>query len=146
MSNRKPILEEALTAWRETSKDEVLADSTRGALFNEIQALGEAAEAPFVPSLARAWRWAFLGSVPVVALTAVLILAGGHHPAADSRLAASKVDGQVVFTLANGRADHVIYRSTDPYSFDRAAAVKMARNRYTENASGGPSLVFYRID
>jgi hypothetical protein len=51
-----------------------------------------------------------------------------------------------VFTLANGKTEHLIYRSTDPQSFDRSSAVKMARNRYTEDATGGPTLVFYKID
>jgi hypothetical protein len=142
------ILDEALTAWRETSREETLSESARSGLFNEIRSSAGSTADAFVPSVTRAWRWAFLGSVPVVALAAVLMLAGDHgrRLVGGQRLSASKVDGQVVFTLANGKTDHMIYRSTDPQSFDRADAVKMSRNRYTENATGGPALVFYRID
>lgn len=147
MESRNDILDEALAAWRKSNNDEALSPSARTALFDDVRVLGEAAQAPFVPSLTRAWRWAFLGSVPVVALAAVLMVAGGgHSPASAAPLAAAKVSGQVVFTLANGKTDHLVYRSTDPQSFDRTAAVKMARNRYSENATGGPNLVFYRID
>ena len=146
MNTPKDILDDALAAWRETSEDETLSGSARTNLFGDVRALGDASQAPFVPSLARAWRWAFLGSLPVVALTTVLMVAGDRGPAASSHLAAAKVSGQVVFTLANGTAEHLVYRSTDPQSFNRTEAVKMARNRYSENATGGPTLVFYRID
>lgn len=146
MDNRTDILDKALKAWRESSKEETLSGPARSALFSEVRTLGESPEGVFVPSVARAWRWAFLGSVPVVALATVLMVAGDHHSVTGSRLAATKVDGQVVFTVANGKADHLLYRSTDPQSFGRTPAVKMARNRYIENATGGPALVFYRID
>ena len=149
MDTRKnDILDEALAAWSGTSQDETLSGQSRTALFSEVRSMGEGSDAVFVPSLTRAWRWAFLGSVPVVALTAVLMVAGNpeRQLGVATQLSAAKVHGQLVFTLANGNTHHLIYRSTDPQSFDRSAAVKMARNRYTEDATGGPTLVFYRID
>jgi hypothetical protein len=147
MDTRKDILDEALAVWRESNSDEALSPSARTALFDEVRALSGATQAPFVPSLTRAWRWAFLGSVPTVALLAALMIVGGDRSTASAApLAAAKVSGQVVFTLANGKSDHLVYRSTHPQSFDRTAAVKMARNRYSEKATGGPNLVFYRID
>jgi hypothetical protein len=143
----KNLLDTALAAWRESSQDETLSERSRTALFAEVRSM-EGAEGVFVPSVTRAWRWAFLGSVPVVAITAVLVLTGDHlQPlGTNPQLTASKVHGQVVFTLANGKTEHLIYRSTDPQSFDRSSAVKMAKNRYTEDATGGPALVFYKID
>jgi len=140
------VLDEAVAVWRSSHEDETLSESAKAGLFCEVRTLDEAAGAPFSPSLTRAWRWAFLGSVPVVAIAAVLMVAGDHRPATAAHLAAAKVNGQLVFTLANGKTDHVLYRSTDPQMFDRSLPVKMARNRYSENATGGPSLVFYRID
>jgi hypothetical protein len=142
------ILDDALAAWRETSKDEALSGPARTALFSEVRSMGDGSNEAFVPGLTRAWRWAFLSSVPVVALTAVLMVAGDHGKqlGMPPQLSAAKVHGQLVFTLANGTTNHLIYRSTDPQTFDRSAAVKMARNRYSENATGGPTLVFYRID
>ena len=142
------ILDDALAAWRETSKDETLSGPARTALFSEVQAMGDGSNQSFVPGLTRAWRWAFLSSVPIVALTAVLMVAGDRENqlGAAPQLTAAKVHGQLVFTLDNGSTDHTIYRSTDPQTFDRSGAVKMSRNRYTEDATGGPTLVFYRID
>ena len=142
------ILDDALAAWRETSKDEALSGPARTALFSEVRSMGDGSNEAFVPGLTRAWRWAFLSSVPVVALTAVLMVAGDHGKqlGMPPQLSAAKVHGQLVFTLANGTTNHLIYRSTDPQTFDRSAAVKMASNRYSENATGGPTLVFYRID
>jgi hypothetical protein len=142
------ILDDALAAWRETSKDETLSGAARTSLFNEVRSMGDGSNEAFVPGLTRAWRWAFLGSVPVVALTAVLMVAGNHGKPLGTtpQLSAAKIDGRLVFSLNNGSATHMIYRSTDPQAFDRSAAVKMSRNRYSEDATGGPTLVFYRID
>jgi hypothetical protein len=145
---KNDILDDALAAWRETSLDETLTGPARTALFSEVCALGHETSEGFVPSVTRAWRWAILGSVPVVAIATVLLVTGerSRHGVAGPQLSAAKVNGQLVFTLDNGKTDHLIYRSSDPQSFDRASAVKMARNRYTEDATGGPTLVFYRID
>ncbi len=148
MNNRtdipRDVLNEAMEAWRKTAPADSLSESSRSALFLEVQAIGETSGS-YLPRLTQAWRWAFLGSIPVVALAAMLMVAVDRHPAT-AQLAAAKIGNQVVFTLSNGRTDHVLYRSTDPHAFDRAAAVKMARNKYTESAAGGPALVFYRID
>ena len=144
--NLPDILDRAVAAWRAGSTDESLSGSARSSLFDEVRGMGDSADAAFVPAVTRAWRWAFLGSVPVVALGFMLMVAGDRPHVSPSRLSAAKVNGQVVFTLANGRTDHVICRSTDPQSFNRDGTVKMARNRYSENATGGPNLVFYRID
>ena len=148
MDTRKnDILTDALAAWREGSQDETLSGAARTALFDEVRALEQGREASFVPSLTRAWRWAFLGSVPVVAIAAALLVGGDHQvPTTTARLSAAKVDGQVVFTLANGRSQHTVYSSTDPRSFSPSTGVKMSGNRFTEEATGGPNLVFYRID
>jgi hypothetical protein len=147
-TQKNDILDDALAAWRGASQDETLSGEARTALFGEVRTMGQGIDQAFVPSLTRVWRWAFLGSVPVVAISAVLMLVGEHGQPISTRpqLSAAKVHGKLVFTLANGKTEHLIYRSTDPQSFGRSAAVKMARNRYTEDATGGPTLVFYRID
>jgi hypothetical protein len=146
MDTRNDILNDAVAAWRESTRDEALSGSSRTALFDDVRSLGKGAQAPFVPSVTRAWRWAFLGSLPVVALASMLMIGGDHRPDVSGRLTASKVNGHLVFTLANGKTDHVIYRSTNPESFDRLAPIKMSQNTYNEVVTGGPTLVFYRID
>jgi hypothetical protein len=146
-TQKNDILDQAVAAWRERTPAETLSSTARTNLFSEIQSGEERSGLGFVPSIARAWRWAFLGSVPVVAIATVLIMVGDRgREVATSHLTATKVDGELIFTLQNGRTDHLVYRSTDPRSFDRADAVKMVANSYAENATGGPNLVFYRID
>jgi hypothetical protein len=145
-SRNNDILAEALGAWREVSQDETLSGAARTALFDEVRSLEQGRETSFVPSLTRAWRWAFLGSVPVLAIAAVLMVVGDHEAPTTARLSAAKIDGRVVFTLANGKTNHTVYSSTDPSNFDRSTAVRMAGNRFTDETTGGPNLVFYRID
>ena len=147
-TQKNDILDDALAAWRETCREETLPGPVRTALFSEVRSMGQGSDGAFIPSLTRAWRWAFLGSLPVVAIATVLFVTGdqGRRAASAPHLNAAKVNGQLVFTLDNGKTEHLIYRSSDPQSFDRSAAVKMPRNRYTEDATGGPTLVFYRID
>jgi len=147
-SQKNDLLDDAVAAWRRDTQDETLSESARTALFSEVRAMGDGSGAVFVPNLTRVWRWAFLGSVPVVALTAGLLMIGdrGRPVTSAPQLTAAKVQGQLVFTLSNGKTEHLVYRSTNPQSFDRASAVKMARNQYVEDATGGPALVFYRID
>jgi len=146
-TEKNDLLDDAIAVWRRTTTEETLSESAKTALFSEVRALADGSDAAFVPSVTRAWRWAFLGSVPVVALATVLIMVGDRgRPTSAPQLTASKVQGRLVFTLANGNTQHLLYRSTDPQSFSRASAVKMAQNRYTEDATGGPALVFYRID
>jgi len=145
-ARKQDILDDALNAWREESKDETLSGAARTALFTEVRSMSDGREAAFVPALTRAWRWAFLGSVPVVAIASALLVAGSHQPMTAAHLSAAKVDGQVIFTLANGNTNHIVYRSTDPQAFSKASAVKMSGNRFSDEATGGPNLVFYRID
>ncbi|HEX4825672.1 MAG TPA: hypothetical protein VFV19_15325 [Candidatus Polarisedimenticolaceae bacterium] len=147
METRKhDILDDAVAAWRAESQDETLSGAARTALFDEVRAMGQGREAAFIPALTKAWRWAFLGSVPVLAIASALFVATERHPSPMAHLSAAKVDGQVVFTLANGNSSHVVRRSTDPRGLSNASPTHMAGNRYTDEATGGPNLVFYRID
>ena len=148
MDNRNhDILDEAIAALRTTGGDESLSSAVRSKLFSDIQSL-QASPAGRVTGFAKGWRLALLGAIPVVVLTAIIVT-GGHHAGqseGSGQLTATKVDGQVVFTLANGKKTHIVSASTDPQRFDPAAGVKMTKNRYQVDATGGPNLVFYRID
>src|SRR5262245_30782418 len=97
-AHKNDILDKAVAAWRENAPTETLSGEARTALFREIQA-SDAREG-FVPSITRAWRWAFLGSVPVVAIATVLIMVGDHgRGGATPQLSAAKVNGELIFTL-----------------------------------------------
>jgi hypothetical protein len=139
------LIQAARRAWEAVAPQESLPESRKAALFNEIRR--EAQDATYVPIIVRGWRWAFIGSLPVLAIAAVLITFGDRTPQAQmARLSAEKVDGQVVFTLANGKARHVVCASTDPSSFNGSAAEPLRSNSFSVDANEGPALVFYRID
>jgi hypothetical protein len=142
------LLQAARRAWEAVTPQESLPQDRKAALFNEVRRIGEETrQAAYVPLVVRGWRWAFVGSLPVLAIAAVLIVAGDRsQPTTMARLSAEKVDGQVVFTLANGQRDHVVYRSTDPSSFSASDAERLRSNTFAVDANEGPALVFYRID
>ena len=138
------VIRAARRAWEAVTPQESLPESRKAALFNEIRR--EAKDAPYVPLFVRGWRWAFVGSLPVLAIAAVLIVSGERSHPTLAQLTASKVNGEVVFTLANGRTNHVVYSSTDPRFFGGAEAEPLRRNSFRVDANEGPALVFYRID
>ena len=138
------VIQAARRAWEAVTPQESLPESRTAALFNEIRR--EAQDTPYVPLLIRGWRWAFVGSLPVLAIAATLIVSGERSHPTLAQLTASKVNGEVVFTLANGRTDHVVYSSSDPSSFRGAEAEPLRSNSFRVDANDGPAVVFYRID
>jgi len=138
-------IQAARRAWQAVAPQESLPQDRKAALFNQIRQ--ESEQAAYVPLAVRGWRWAFMGCLPVIATAVILLAFGDRTPQTHmARLSAEKVDGQVVFTLANGKARHVVYASTDPSSFNRSEAEPLQSNRFSVDANGGPALVFYRID
>lgn len=133
------ILDDAIGAWKAEAAPETLSDGARTRLFSQIREVA--------PGRLGAWRWVLLGAVPVVAAAALMVLSS-EHPGARSQatLSVAKVDGEVVFTLHNGSRAHEVYRATDPRAIDDAKPVKMTGNQYRDEATGGPNLVFYKID
>ena len=142
--SKDDLFQEARRAWKAVTPQESLPEARKAALFNEIRRESEAA---YVPLLVRGWRWAFVGSLPVLAIASVLIFAGNQStPTSLAQLSVSKVDGQVVFTLANGREDYVVRSAADPRSLGASDAEPLHNNTFTVDANEGPALVFYRID
>jgi hypothetical protein len=130
-----------LKTWRESNRDETLSSDVRSSLFIQVRAMGAEAVSGW-------WRFVVVGAIPLVALATLLVLGARNDLSVtkSGKLTASKVDGHVVFTLANGKKQHLVFRSTDPRSFNPAAGVRMTANRFEVDATGGPNLVFYRID
>jgi hypothetical protein len=63
-----------------------------------------------------------------------------------TRVRAHKTGDEVVFTIANGQASHVIYKSNVPNKFDASSGVRVRNGTYRDSADDGSGLVFYRID
>jgi hypothetical protein len=139
------LIQAARRAWETVTPQESLPQDRKAALFNQIRQ--ETEQAAYVPLVVRGWRWAFAGSLPVLVTAALLLAFGDRTPQTHmARLSAEKVDGQVVFTLANGKA---VTSSTlhGPELVQRVRAPsRSSSNRFSVDANGGPALVFYRID
>jgi hypothetical protein len=88
-------------------------------------------------------RWALAAAVPVV-LTAAVVWVGrqGEPPRDTLRIEASKQGGDVVFTITNGEGTHQVRKSDAP----NERIVVRNGGSFRDDASGGPDLVFYRID
>jgi hypothetical protein len=95
-------------------------------------------------------RWIVAaGVLPVMLAGALVALVDRSSvPSGTDRpmVQAMKVDGQVVFTIANGSRTHRVYRSTTPDRFDLSAPVDVTDGVYRDGIDRGENLVFYRID
>lgn len=156
-----------LERFRETcEKDAVLAEATsrlRDSLgageslsaesWERILSLAAATPARFEkalkPLFVPAFRLAVAACAPVVvaaAVGAVVFLNRSGSGEGAAALRAQKVGDQVVFTIANGKSVHYVYRSTDPGRFDPSSAVRVEGGQFAERATNSPGIVFYRIE
>ena len=149
--NSDATLNAAIAALRSQaqSTDPVLTDSCRATILDNAlnpQISLKPETALFLPMR----RWVLAGVLPVMAVVAVVAVAPfvhlGQTASVPGSLTVSKHDGDVVFTLANGKRQHTITRSTVPNRFDPASAVRMKDGSFVDNAGDGAGLVFYRID
>jgi hypothetical protein len=110
----------------------------------------------FWPALfAPAGRLIVAGSLPLVLAGALMFLMNRSvvevpvdvaPPVGAAAVQVAKVEGRLLFTIANGSREHVVYRSTAPDRFERAKGVQVTNGSYDEALDDSASLVFYRID
>ena len=136
-------LDRALAAWREEGLAGRLSAESRSRIGAELRR--HRSQRPLAPLFAPLRRLLIAGAVPVLLTGAVLFWGGRPDVEAPLRLEAQKIDGKVVFNIANGGKTHRVTRSTVPGQFEADSAVEV-QGRYVETAEGGPGLVFYRID
>lgn len=142
---RDPLLDAAVEALRAETGADRISDSGRSQLYAAMRETE--APATFVSLLAKGYRWATVGAVPVLVLVAVVVLAGRQRPAHETvRLQVVKVGAEVVFTIANGARPHKVHKSSIPSEFDSAAEVRVEDGRFTDGVTAGADIVFYRID
>ncbi len=139
-------LERWIADLREASPEDRLSASARARVLSRNSQPARAHRYPrlFVP----AFRLAAGFLVPVVLAGTIGLLA--LRPSADrvapARLEARKVGDHVVFTIANGKSRHRVYKSTDPRSFDRSRGIAVEDGRFADRAHNGADLVFYLVD
>ena len=99
-------------------------------------------------------RLALAGAMPLLLLTVMVGYLShqgmGQAPGLEGVVAppifASKTDGEVIFTIANGERAHKVYLSTDPDGFGTVPTMVTRDGAFHDSLSEGPDLVFYRID
>ncbi len=143
--------------WRsgESARTERLSSRARSRIVAEAMRPASARRAmpplsaPFLPFS----RWALGAAVPAAILAVVLGVWSGPDGQlqmagmdAETRIQVSKDGGDVVFLIANGKASHQVYKSDAPYGFRSSAPQETQNGRYRDGLSGGPDLVFYRIE
>lgn len=139
-------LDDAIALLKSESHPEVLSESSRAAIFELARRpLGGIESLSFL--FPRAQKLVTAVSFPLVVTVALLFslpssLGPERHTA---KLLASKDDGNVVFTVANGRSHHRVFKSTDPTRFG-AKEVQAVEGRFLDHADNGIELVFYRVE
>ncbi len=126
-----------------------LSRATRAAIVERATVPAREESPKFTSLFVPMRRLAWLGTVPAV-LVAVLIATLPHAPERRAsngpRLEAAKQGGEIVFTIANGKAVHTVVRSDVPYRFDESRAERVRDRTFRDSAESGPALVFYKID
>ena len=144
----------ALEDWRGAERtDPALSSPARSRIMMVVNDL-EKARLPraslaslFVP----AWKLALGGAAPLL-LVAILLgpqLVSVQPPATESgvtRVEASKVSGEVVFTIANGSSVHRVAKSNDLSKIESVEVTVVTQGAFRDRLESDANLVFYRID
>lgn len=142
------LLDRALRAWKRGSEsDQALGARARARIVD--RALASTATGPRLASLFPARRSLLLATV-VPALLGIALVAGLQflpleRADAATQVQAYKAGDQVVFTIANGKREHFVYRSDRADRFDARSRVRVTDGIYRDSLASG-DLVFYRID
>lgn len=148
----KGIVDQALAAWRESGESaEHFSPAARDRI---LQAAFEGRPAPLATRLPfRGAPRRFAGGLLSLAAAAALLLAvvlvdrgGAPGGSGAVRVLASKTDGEVVFTIANGKRAHTVYKSNDPSEFGSSSRIPVRDGAFRDVVDDGSGLVFYRID
>ncbi len=148
-SETKALLDRAIRASRERGAER-LSGAARQAVLSRATAAREPLR-PFRRLFPPLGQMALAGALPVLlaAVTALAWVSGIPRKSphvVDPTIQVSKVGDQVVFTIANGDADHRVLKSGRPDVFDPAAATPLSDGSFSDALDSGADLVFYRID
>lgn len=141
------MLDDAVAAWKQApATEESISEDARGRI---LQAALDTGRNPSpLPALFTPKRWlAAAGLIPFVVAAGLLAILGlGNGQENGTMVQATKQGDKVVFTIANGKKSHTVYRSTSADSFDPALGVTVTGGEFEDHVQGNADLVFYRID
>lgn len=152
---RQDTLDAAIGEWHSRKSDEydVLSRSAREAVRRDAFNFGDQHVSRLSELFTPTRRLALTGVIPAIALAAVLGFvakpwdrASVGYDTPSQPIHASKMNGEVVFMLANGDHAHSVYRSTQPDQFGKSPAFQTMRGSFSDSLRSGPDLVFYRVD
>ncbi len=144
-------LERALGAWRSAlEKPGRLSDEARSRILDGALNPPARETAAGLPLFVPARRLALAAIVPAALGLLLALLVTGHSGNLAGRIGpkivASKQNGQVVFSIANGKRAHYVYRSSAPNRIGTGSPEKVVGGVFTDTMAGGPDIVFYRVD
>ncbi len=149
------VLQRALDGWRSVEADRGREQLSDGARAN-VLALSRQSNAPKRPALSALFvpfrRIVAATAVPALALSlsfAWLIGSGGPEltqKIASLQVEASKIDGEAVFSIANGGRTHRVYRSSSTGEIGREDLYATTTETFRDSLSDRARVVFYRID
>ncbi len=140
-------LDRAVTEWRSTPRvEERLSDAARTRIIEETI---QAQETEPIPVRLRSAAWRVLaGALPVAA--AVLLVLVFADRAGDRgtpvHVRATKTGNEVIFSIANGKRSHSVYKSSLPNSFDFSTRLAIQDGSFRDSADDASGVVFYRIE
>ena len=141
------IVRRAAQEWRRaTAPPQLSAGARDRVLRRTIQE--NTAVRPFPALFVTTRRVILAGVVPALLLGVLVLVARVPGPAVEAvpTVVASRVGDGVVFTIDNGKKNHVVYRSTVPHRFDPHAGVQVKNGQFADSGDDGARVVFYRID
>lgn len=142
-----PVLDRAIAQMKSSISPERLSDDVRHRILREAAA---ALEVQPVPTRLRAAAWRVLaGALPVAAVGLLaLVLAGrsGGKGEPALRIRATKAGDEVIFSIANGKNTHRVYKLNSANGFGDSSRIPVHAGSFRDSVDDGSGLVFYRID
>jgi len=154
-ADRHDALDAAVSEWRSRKSSEGgrLSGAARDAILRSATTPDASPKPRLVELFTPARRLALTGGLPAIALAVALGIVAQPWNSTRTTLDrttrpmhASKMNGEVVFVIANGQRAHNVYRSTDPGRFNSDPAFVTRGGLFSDSLHTGPDLVFYRID
>ena len=154
MPSSRDRLSEALSEWRSAHpSQERLSEGCRARILKASRGTTLRDRLSPLRTLFLPLRgWALAGALPVALLAVALAYglwpAGAPGNVADSApmLRASRVNGEVVFEIANGGKPHQVVRTGRADDLTGGQPVAVTDGRFRDRLDSGGELVFYRID
>jgi hypothetical protein len=150
MKTKSPnVVDRAIREWRGAREDDPRLQAATRTRIVEAAYEARTEASGYRPLLSRIPMRILAGAVPALAATVVILLFAertGDPSVRPVSVRATKSGDEIVFTIANGRRAHKVYKSSVPNNFDPQSGVVVRDGAFRDAMDDGSGLVFYRID